>query len=170
VTFLKLTGLGVCLAIVVSLTSCSGGGQPAGQPSSTAAAPTSITTTTTTTPTRSGAPDPGLGGDDGQIRTVIQALQDGYNTSNWAAFKAQLCAPLADQFTDASLQQQRDRDGLLTITVGTMSLKTETAMAVVTPKLEHGTGSGLTKGDSAAHVIIYRLQRGSDGWKICSYV
>jgi hypothetical protein len=168
VTSLKLTGLAVFAATTVALTSCSGGGQPTAQPPTTSAAP--ATSTTTTTPTRSGAPAPGLGSDDAQIRTVIQALQDAYNTSNWQAYKAQLCAPLADQFSDASLQQQRDQDGLLTISVGTMSLKGETATAVVTPKLEHGTGSGLTKGDSAAHLIIYRLQRGSDGWKICSYV
>jgi hypothetical protein len=111
-----------------------------------------------------------LGTDDGQIRNVIQSLQDAYNTSNWVAFRAQLCVPLAQQFSNDTLQQQRDQDGLLTIAVGTMSLKGETATAVVTPKLEHGTGSGLTKADNAAHVLIYRLQRGTDGWKICGYV
>jgi hypothetical protein len=156
------------MACALASCSTSTGGQPTAQPATSSPPPSATSTTTTAAPP--GAPDPGLGDDNAQIRNAIQALQDAYNTSNWAAFKAQLCPSLADQYTDDYLQQQRDDDGLLTILVGSVALTGDTATVITNPNLEHGTGFALTEAKTVVHMLIYRMQRQSDGWKICGVV
>ena len=161
------------VGLIAATASCTTPGQPVATPpsSSTAPSPSSApasSSAVSTPPVRPGAPAPALGGDDAQIRSAVQALQDAYNTSNWAAFKAQLCTSMADQYADDFLQQQRDRDGLATLLLGSVSLTGDTATTIVYPKLEHGPGFALTQGQTSLDILIYRMQRQGDGWKVCS--
>jgi hypothetical protein len=163
----------VAVVLVAAVASCTTAGQPvATPPSSSAASATSSAPAPSPAlpapPPRPGAPDAALGGDDAQIRGAVQALQDAYNTSNWATFKAQLCPSMSAQYSDAFLQQQRDRDGLATLMVGSISLTGDTASTIVNPALEHGPGFELTQGKTDLHMLIYQMQRQGDGWKICS--
>jgi hypothetical protein len=161
------------VGLIAATASCTNPGQPVATPpsSSTAPPPSSAPASSpalSTPPQRPGAPDPALGDDDAQIRSAVQALQDAYNTSNWATFKAQLCPAIANQYTDDFLQQQRDRDGLATLLVGSIALTGDTASTIVNPQVEHGPGFALTQGQTVLHMLVYQMQRQSDGWKICS--
>jgi len=84
-----------------------------------------------------------------------------YNTSNWDAYKSLLCPHMRDQFVGAALdalQQGRNQTGLLNIIVGTISVRGDTASAVVTQQQEHGQPP-----DRGSFALV----RDSEGWKTC---
>ena len=134
-------GIGALVVVAAMLTSCSSGSSPATQ-ATTSVAPAS-TSGQTSTPTQpcyrrrthlAGGPD--------QIYKVIQSFQNSYNTSNWDAYLANMCASMRDKLNDAaiaSLNQQRATTGLLKAIVGETTIRGDTAMAYLSQQQEGGT-------------------------------
>jgi hypothetical protein len=125
---------------------------PSGSPSVTASPP--ATTSGTAAPTT--APE----SDADQIRDVITAWQDAYNTQNWDAYLQDTCEAMRKKFTGVvidMLQKGRAENGITQIISVTARIDGDQATAIVTAQSQALGRQTITN---------FPFVR-QDGWKIC---
>ncbi|BCQ06639.1 hypothetical protein JMUB5695_00048 [Mycobacterium heckeshornense] len=137
------------------VTSCTTGGTPVAQHTTPARSPQ-----VPSSPRPAVAePAPTPPSDEDQIRAVLIAFQDAWNTQDWDAYTQLMCPSMREQFTGPVMdrvKKLRAKQGMARGSLRSMNIHGDTATATLDMQSE-----GLNPG-----TLTLPLTR-SDGWKIC---
>lgn len=153
---LARAGTALVAAAITASCSTTTGGAPVAQRATTSVRASA------SNPTNSAAAQPPSAAvsDEGQVRQTVKTFQDAYNTENWDAYLDVMCAPMRSKFTGVvmdSLKKDRERAGVTTATITSVSINGDTATVNINSRNE-ALGS---------MSVSLPLKREEDGWKIC---
>jgi hypothetical protein len=97
--------------------------------------------------------------DEDQIRGTLSAIEDAWNSFDYASFMSHSCAQIRHKTsnTESKFTQQRDETGTVTFTIDSISIHSATAQVEVTEKF--------SSQDTMSETLDFRKE--SDDWKLC---